>query len=35
MEDGDELWYDDENYGIESMDDDWAKENLVNIREIK
>lgn len=32
IEGGKELWYDDVNYGVENMDEKWAKEYLINIR---
>ena len=33
-DDGSESWYDQENYGIEDMSADWAKEHLTNIKNI-
>ena len=35
IDDGVELWFDDVNFGIEERDSDWAKENLINIQDIK
>ena len=34
-DDGFELWFDDAGIGVEEMDSDWAKENLINIQDIK
>lgn len=35
IQDGEELWFDDINYGIEEMDDKWAKIYLENIQQFK
>lgn len=32
LEDGRETWYDDEGYGVEAMDTDWANKYLENIK---
>ena len=32
MEDGEESWYDDVNYGIEGVGSDWAEKHLINIK---
>jgi len=32
MENGEESWYDDINYGVEGVGSDWAKEHLTNIK---
>jgi tRNA G10 N-methylase Trm11 len=35
IEDNQEQWYDEENYGIEAKDTEWANERLYNITKIK
>lgn len=35
IDDGEELWYDDEGYGIEGVDNDWAEKYLENFKELR